>query len=238
MDVVVLQGRLALLLLSSLPAEQKNRITIISVSGKSAIRRILNRKDHSLISKLDRTLMLPVAFYTQHQIVKAWNFVTPQNVFKFKNQGINSDEVMSYLNSLSPTRVLLIGTEILQSAHSISCPKIYNLHSGLAPQYRGLWNWFWPSYFKDYARNGVTIHLAEPKADAGKVILREKYLTQANDSLTTLLHKSLCAQRKILIGFFGSELSETYLPFDNPGKHLFEPGISNLIRFMLGRENS
>ena len=238
MDVVILQGRLALLLLSSLPAEQKSRITIVSVGGKSPIRRILNRKSHSLISKLDKTLMLPIALYTQLRIARMWSFNTPQNLFKVTNQGINTDEVMSCINSLSPRRVLLMGTEILQPTHTITCPKIYNLHAGLAPQYRGLWNWFWPSYFKDYSGNGVTVHLVESRADAGKVILREKYLTQAHDSLTTLLHKSLSAQRKIVIKFFDSELNDSYLPFGEVGDHLFEPGISNLIKFELGREKS
>jgi hypothetical protein len=236
MDVVVLGGRLAASLIESLPADLKVDITPITVRGSNAAFRIINRRQHSIINKLDRFLMLPIAAVTFLALIHRWRGESLQNSIDLSDYSINSPEVTSYINSLNPDRVLLIGTEILKSNHSILCPQILNLHSGLVPKYRGLWNWFWPSYFKDFEQNGVTIHQLKNQVDTGEILLQERYTTVEGDSLIVLLNKSLIAQRSILILFFSNSLYQKEVCNFDTGPHLFEPRFSDLVSFRLNRK--
>jgi hypothetical protein len=236
MDVVVLGGRLAASLIASLPAELKVDITPISVRDSNAAFRIINRRQHSIVNKLDRFLILPIAAVTFLVLMHRWRSDSLQNSIDLSDKSINSPEVASYINSLSPDRVLLIGTEILKSNHSILCPQILNLHSGLVPKYRGLWNWFWPSYFKDFEHNGVTIHKLNNQVDTGEILLQERYTTFEHDSLIGLLNKSLIAQRRILILFFSNSVYAKKPHNFDVGPHFFEPRFSNLVWFRLNRK--
>lgn len=235
MDVVVLGGRLATALIASLPNELKVGITPINVRVSNAAVRIIKRRQHSIISKLDCFLALPINAITFLAMIHKWRSEPLKNRIDFSMYDVNSPEVSAYINSLSPERVLLIGTDLLKSNHSIMCRQILNLHSGMAPKYRGLWNWFWPSYFKDFEQNGVTIHYLKQQADAGEIFLQEKYVTVGSDSLIRLLNKSLMAQRKILVCFFSKSVyAKPVLDLDT-GPHYFEPRLSNFFRFCMQR---
>lgn len=238
MYVVVFAGKLSGALVSSLPEEIKKNITPIKVRSHAVLSRIIGRRQHRRRNKLDRILMLPVAAYIQFKTYREWRQFTFENLIDLSRYSVNSNEVTSCINFLNPRSVILIGTELLKNPKTISCSSLVNLHSGLSPKYRGLWNWFWPSYFGDFENNGVTIHNLEFKADAGRVLLQEKYITSAKDSLQDLVKSSLMAQRKILIEFFSENPhSQRIIDFDQ-GNHLFEPGITALLLYKMKRHKS
>jgi folate-dependent phosphoribosylglycinamide formyltransferase PurN len=226
---------LARVLVSSLPSNLKANITTITVGGHGALVRLVKRKNHSIIEKVDRILMLPLGAIILLRIAYKWRFGFLDRNINLTRHKINSNEVILCINSLKPERVLLIGTELLKSPESIDCATILNLHSGLAPEYRGMWNWFWPSYHKDFKRNGATIHFLEVKADTGRILLQEKYRTLNSDSLQNLLHKSMNAQRSLLLKFFSGNFHAEPLTRTKVGVHFYEPGISDLILFKLNR---
>jgi hypothetical protein len=233
MYVVVFAGKLPEALVSSLPEETKRNITPIKVRSHAVFSRIIARKHHRRRNKLDRILMLPVGAFIQLKAYREWRHIPLENLIDLSGHSVNSKEVASYINSLNPKSVILVGTELLKMPGSISCSSLFNLHSGLSPKYRGLWNWFWPSYFGDFENNGVTIHNLEFKADSGSVLLQEKYITAAKDSLHDMVKASLMAQRKILIEFFSRNQHDHPIVDYDQGEHLFEPGISALFKYKM-----
>ncbi len=235
MYVVVFAGKLPEALISSLPKELKREVTPIKVKNRGIINRIIARKHHKLSKKLDRLMMLPFGAIIQFKVCRKWKNRGLENLIDLSKHSINSHVVGNSINSLSPKSVILVGTELLDTNHSISCTSLFNLHSGMSPTYRGFWNWFWPSYLRDFENNGVTIHSLESRADSGSILIQEKYTTSSKNSLEELVLMSLLAQRDILIKF----LSGISYPPDsvNPsqGKHLFEPGISELFLLKMNR---
>lgn len=84
---------------------------------------------------------------------------------------INSFDIFIWTKKLKPDLIFLFGTSILKD-HWIKYfkNKIINLHLGLSPFYRGSATLFWPIYEKKLRYLGSTIHLADKKVDAGKIL--------------------------------------------------------------------
>lgn len=101
---------------------------------------------------------------------------------------INSEEALELAEGAEV--VLLFGTAILGSIWLDRFPqKIFNLHLGLSPFYRGSATLFWPFVNEDLSGVGATIHLATAKVDAGAILRRIRAEPQVGDSYYSLTNR-------------------------------------------------
>lgn len=88
----------------------------------------------------------------------------------FVTDSINSDLVCQLLEEGDYDFVITNACSILKPK-TIKCSKskIFNLHNGINPKYRGTGN-FWAYYNKDYGCVGTTVHYLDEGVDTGEVI--------------------------------------------------------------------
>lgn len=90
-------------------------------------------------------------------------------------EDINEEQWIQWAISRKPDVIFLFGTSILKDQWLSTFPdKIVNLHLGLSPFYRGSATLFWPFLNHEIECVGTTIHLAEKRVDAGRILKRIK----------------------------------------------------------------
>ena len=93
------------------------------------------------------------------------------NVLPVPHGESNSDAVRHRLVAAAPDAVLLFGTSIIRRPLlEAFSGRVINLHLGLSPWYRGSATNFWPLVNRQPELVGATIHVAEPKVDAGPIL--------------------------------------------------------------------
>lgn len=95
----------------------------------------------------------------QSEIISIQNLKDNQNDCKKILRRINPDIVFTFGVSLIPSKLLKV-----MPKYSI------NLHSGLAPYYKGAACNFWPFYFLEPNWVGMTFHLLSKKLDSGNIL--------------------------------------------------------------------
>ena len=92
-------------------------------------------------------------------------------------ESLNSADSISKLQELNADLGLVFGTGRL-NPDVIACFKdgLFNVHRGIAEEYRGLDSDLWAIYHSDYSNIGVTIHMVEPRLDIGHIV-RQKSMT-------------------------------------------------------------
>ncbi len=84
-----------------------------------------------------------------------------------KNQNI----IKKTIKKIKPKIIFTFGVSLIPSSLLKYMPKYsINLHSGLAPYYKGAACNFWPFYFLEPNWAGMTFHLISKKLDSGNVI--------------------------------------------------------------------
>ncbi len=79
--------------------------------------------------------------------------------------------VSDFLDSISPTRVVVFGAPLLPASLVRELPvETINLHLGLSPRYRGAATLFWPFYFLEPNFSGATFHLLNDEPDSGPIL--------------------------------------------------------------------
>lgn len=120
---------------------------------------------------------------------------------------INNENVIQWAVSKKPDVIFLFGTGILgeQWLESFDA-KIINLHLGLSPYYRGTATLFWPFFNHEIECVGTTIHIAEKKVDAGKIIDRIKPDIEVGDTYYDINMKAIMKSIDLL-----PKISKKYL---------------------------
>lgn len=110
----------------------------------------------------------------------------------------NSQESISYVKE-NPVDYGIVGGARILSEDVINSFKkgIVNIHPGLLPEIRGLETIKWSIYLDKPLGN--TVHLINPKIDAGKMIVREEIEVYTDDTLPELYIRLVQAQPSILI---------------------------------------
>ncbi len=96
---------------------------------------------------------------TNTETISIKNIKENQNICKKVLKRIKPDIVFTFGISLIPSKLLMV-----MPKYSI------NLHSGLAPYYKGAACNFWPFYFLEPNWAGMTFHLLSSKLDSGNII--------------------------------------------------------------------
>ena len=93
------------------------------------------------------------------------------NIFLINNIKKDQNKCKTILGKIKPNIVFTFGVSLIPSALVKIMPKYsINLHSGLAPYYKGTACNFWPFYFLEPNWVGMTFHLISNKLDSGNII--------------------------------------------------------------------
>lgn len=154
---------------------------------------------------------------------------------------INSAAARLDVRALAPDLVLVLGTSLLDRRWLDLGVPIVNVHTGIAPRYRGRFCWLWPILEGNRADVGVTLHRAAAPADAGR-ILRQRRLALPDARVRsfvdllhpiTLLARDLC--HELLARGTRKELREGSDPPPPANRAYLEPGVSDFVRYLLSR---
>ncbi len=121
-------------------------------------------------------------------------------VFYTKIRDVSSPENVSLLKKLEPDVIVACGCSILKK-NLLSVPPLgtLNLHSGLAPYYRGCSCYFWPLYNNEPEYVGVTIHYVNPGIDDGDIIHQGRPELDEDDNEITIFIKMMEIGTQLMI---------------------------------------
>ncbi len=92
-------------------------------------------------------------------------------IIKINNIKKNQNIIKKTIKKIKPSIVFTFGVSLIPSTILKLMPKYsINLHSGLAPYYKGTACNFWPFYFLEPNWVGMTFHLISKKLDSGNII--------------------------------------------------------------------
>lgn len=113
-------------------------------------------------------------------------------VFEIAKKEINNASYIAWVSEQSPDLVFLFGTSILNDDWLARfSDRIVNLHLGLSPFYRGSATLFWPIVNGEIECVGATIHLAERRVDAGRMLASIKPKLEVGDNYYTINYKTI-----------------------------------------------
>jgi folate-dependent phosphoribosylglycinamide formyltransferase PurN len=98
----------------------------------------------------------------------------PENSFEYVDN-INNEIVLNSLQEIQPDLGIVFGTRKI-SDRVIAKFKdgLFNIHRGIAEEYRGLDTNLWAIYHSDIENVGITIHYVNSELDTGDIIFQER----------------------------------------------------------------
>ena len=95
---------------------------------------------------------------------------------------INSPEAIALLRRLAPDVIFCNGASILKrGVIETARLAIINIHTGIAPRYRGASPEFWALYHDDPSAMGVTVHCLTEELDGGDILLQQTVQAEPGD---------------------------------------------------------
>jgi len=112
----------------------------------------------------------------------------------------NSAECQAILEDESPDIIVVYGTRIIRS-HIYKCARIMclNMHTGLSPFYRGDSTLFWPVFYDDREKLGVTVHQLVDEVDGGAIAATANVTYTPGDTEADLFAKGVKAGSEIYL---------------------------------------
>lgn len=160
-----------------------NNIHLIKISDEESpktnwhqgVRRWLRRPLSHIYYWFEQLFYELHAVYLEHATKKALAArqaavaIRPDAVICADN--INSQIFADELKKLQPEFIVVSGGPILKPLIFNQAQRAcINVHHGVAPWYRGGYTLFWPLFFRDYDRIGVTVHLINEGIDSGSLL--------------------------------------------------------------------
>jgi len=104
---------------------------------------------------------------------------------------LHSAATLELLTTYRPDLIVTSGCPLLKPS-IFALPRLgtINLHWGIAPEYRGEHTLFWPLYYNDAARLGVTIHQIDASIDGGPMLAQGWPELEAVDTETSVTVKA------------------------------------------------
>ena len=122
----------------------------------------------------------------------------------------NGPECEALLKKAKPEVIVVYGTRILRSnVFSQSRIITLNMHTGLSPWYRGDSTLFWPVYYDDHEKLGVTVHELVDSIDGGKIANTVRVKYETGDHEADLFAKGVIAGTAIYLEAVQSALDGT-----------------------------
>ncbi len=128
-----------------------------------------------------------------------------------RHDQVNAPVGVALLRECEPDLLLTAGAPLLRpEVFSIATLGAVNIHFGCAPDYRGLNTTFWPLYYRDFDKVGITIHYLDAKLDHGAILARGFPAMEPGDGPMNLYIKSVRLAARMLpdvVSAFGNGAS-------------------------------
>ena len=113
--------------------------------------------------------------------------------------GCNDPAVLDAVQRVAPDVLLVFGTGLLQAGLIEAFPgRIFNIHLGLSPYYRGAGTNFWPLVNGEPEYCGATIHYLDAGVDSGPIIAHVRPPMQAGDGPHDIGNRTIVAAAEAL----------------------------------------
>ncbi len=124
-------------------------------------------------------------------------------VFMLQRGEINEPHIVKKMESLAPDGIAVFGSGILKKPIIDICPnKIFNIHLGLSPYYRGSGTNFWPFINEEPEYAGITIHYIDEHVDTGKIIHQDYSIIERKDSFHDIGCKTIIRAAELFVRTF------------------------------------
>ncbi|MBX2881288.1 MAG: formyl transferase [Granulosicoccus sp.] len=112
----------------------------------------------------------------------------------------NGSDCEVLLDQYKPDVIVVYGTAIIKSNIFSRAQRItLNMHTGLSPYYRGDSTLFWPVYYDDPSKLGVTVHELVESVDGGAIAATAQVVYEPGDSEANLFAKGVMAGTDIYL---------------------------------------
>lgn len=124
--------------------------------------------------------------------------------------GHNSRECADLIKKLEPEVIVVYGTMIIHEHISVLAKNCtLNMHTGLSPYYRGDSTLFWPVYYNQKDKLGVTVHKLVPEVDAGGIVSTGLVTYEKGDSEDHIFAKGVIIGAELYIEAVRAALEKT-----------------------------
>lgn len=128
-----------------------------------------------------------------------WNLARPLKTLEAPKGTINDPQVVADLVAAGISHCIVFGASWLKTPWLEAFPgKLFNLHLGLSPHYRGVGTNFWPLHdgLPEYV--GATIHLLDAGIDSGPILFHVRPAPSADDDAHSLGNKTVAKATRAL----------------------------------------
>ncbi len=106
---------------------------------------------------------------------------------EYSVESINDSKCYEIIKSIEPDIILTFGTGIIRRHIINLCPDGFlNLHGGCPENYRGLDTHMWAIYHKEFNQLITTLHILEPRLDAGNIVSQKMIFLSKNKKIYQL----------------------------------------------------
>ncbi|MEK7185462.1 MAG: formyltransferase family protein [Patescibacteria group bacterium] len=153
--------------------------------------------------------------------------IMPDRTILLSAGTINENWVVDRIVSWGADCLAVFGSSILGNGIITRFPgRIFNMHLGLSPYYRGSGTNFWPLYEAKLGYVGVTIHYIDPGIDSGPIIVQGRPKIEVDDTPHSIGNKTIIRGVELMIKTLKIFLSGHSLP-----SHRQDLGAGKLYRF-------
>lgn len=115
-------------------------------------------------------------------------------------EGHNAEDCVTLLTNQQPDVIVVYGTMLIANRVANLAQKCtLNMHTGLSPYYRGDSTLFWPVYYNQRDKIGVTVHELVAEVDGGGIVSTTKVEYEQDDTEAHLFAKGVKAGTEIYI---------------------------------------
>jgi methionyl-tRNA formyltransferase len=161
-------------------------------------------------------------------------FKRPSDLSYYHCDDVNEPKCISFLIESNPQLIIVYGTSIIgrNFLGKIQVP-IFNIHSGIVPQYRNVHSDFWAFTKKDFTNIGISVLYLDAGLDSGDIAFQMK-LAKISDHLPRLkveiLKLASIAISKLLIDFQKSTVPRIAQNKEY-AKYLATPRLFDLLKY-------
>ncbi len=128
-----------------------------------------------------------------------WNPVRPLLRFEAAKGSVNEPDLVSQLVAAGINHCIVFGASWLKDPWLKAFPdRLFNLHLGLSPYYRGVGTNFWPLHDGRPEYVGATVHLLDEGIDSGPILFQVRPRPSDGDDAHSLGNKTIAKATQAL----------------------------------------
>ena len=139
-------------------------------------------------------------FFFQEEVKKNENFLESKTLGYVDKDEINSTLFLDIISRLNPKCIALYSVSILRDEIiSKFSKRLFNVHAGLSPYYRGTATNIWPIINNELEFIGMTIHHIDKGIDSGGLIIQDRPVISEFDNTHTMACKNTILSADLMI---------------------------------------